>query len=63
VVLMDPSYELDRDYSAVLAALRDGMQPFADGTFVRGSQNGFFTVTQRACGTQSKRAQISPTVE
>jgi 23S rRNA (adenine2030-N6)-methyltransferase len=34
VVLMDPSYELDRDYSAVVAALRDGMQRFADGTFM-----------------------------
>jgi 23S rRNA (adenine2030-N6)-methyltransferase len=34
VVLMDPSYELDRDYSAVVAAQRDGMQRFADGTFM-----------------------------
>ena len=33
-VLIDPSYELDRDYSAVVAALRDGMQRFADGTFL-----------------------------
>ncbi|MFM8769817.1 MAG: 23S rRNA (adenine(2030)-N(6))-methyltransferase RlmJ [Rubrivivax sp.] len=34
VVLMDPSYELDRDYSRVVTALRDGMQRFADGTFM-----------------------------
>jgi len=34
VVLMDPSYELDRDYSRVVTALRDGMQRFAEGTFM-----------------------------
>jgi 23S rRNA (adenine2030-N6)-methyltransferase len=34
VVLMDPSYELDRDYSRVVTALRDGLQRFAEGTFM-----------------------------
>jgi transglutaminase-like putative cysteine protease len=34
VVLMDPSYELDRDYSAVVTALRDGLLRFAEGTFM-----------------------------
>ena len=34
VVLMDPSYELDRDYSRVVTSLRDGLQRFAEGTFI-----------------------------
>jgi 23S rRNA (adenine2030-N6)-methyltransferase len=34
VVLMDPSYELDRDYSAVVTALRDGLLRFAEGTYM-----------------------------
>jgi len=33
LVLIDPSYELASDYRAVLAALRDGMQRFATGTY------------------------------
>ena len=32
VVLMDPSYELKADYGKVVAALREAMQRFADGT-------------------------------
>lgn len=34
VVLMDPSYELKSDYGKVLAALREGLQRFADGVFM-----------------------------
>jgi len=34
VVLMDPSYELKTDYAKVLAALREGLQRFADGVFM-----------------------------
>jgi 23S rRNA (adenine2030-N6)-methyltransferase len=34
VVLIDPSYEIDRDYSRVVAALRDGLQRFADGVYI-----------------------------
>ena len=34
VTLIDPSYEIDRDYSRVVAALRDGLQRFADGVFI-----------------------------
>ncbi len=33
-VLMDPSYELKNDYGKVLAALREGLQRFADGVFM-----------------------------
>ena len=33
LVLIDPSYELASDYRAVVAALRDGMQRFASGTY------------------------------
>lgn len=33
LVLIDPSYELASDYRAVVAALRDGMQRFANGTY------------------------------
>jgi len=33
-VLMDPSYELKTDYAKVLAALREGLQRFADGVFM-----------------------------
>ena len=33
LVLIDPSYELASDYRAVVAALRDGMQRFATGTY------------------------------
>ena len=32
-VLIDPSYELASDYRSVVAALRDGMQRFATGTY------------------------------
>lgn len=32
VVLMDPSYEIKADYGKVIAALREGLQRFADGT-------------------------------
>ena len=34
VTLIDPSYELDRDYGRVVAALRDGLQRFADGVYI-----------------------------
>jgi len=34
LVLIDPSYELASDYRAVVAALRNGMQRFATGTYV-----------------------------
>jgi len=34
LVLIDPSYELASDYRAVVAALRDGLQRFATGTYV-----------------------------
>jgi 23S rRNA (adenine2030-N6)-methyltransferase len=34
VVLIDPSYELERDYARVLACLRDAMARFAEGTYV-----------------------------
>ena len=34
VVLMDPSYELKTDYGKVLAALREGLERFADGVFI-----------------------------
>ena len=34
LVLIDPSYELVSDYRAVVAALRDGLQRFATGTYV-----------------------------
>jgi len=34
LVLIDPSYEVDRDYGRVIAALRDALQRFADGTYV-----------------------------
>ena len=33
LVLIDPSYELASDYQAVVAAMRDGMQRFATGTY------------------------------
>lgn len=33
LVLIDPSYEIASDYRAVVAALRDGMQRFATGTY------------------------------
>jgi 23S rRNA (adenine2030-N6)-methyltransferase len=33
LVLIDPSYELASDYRAVTAALRDGLQRFATGTY------------------------------
>ncbi len=33
LVLIDPSYELVSDYRAVVAALREGMQRFATGTY------------------------------
>jgi 23S rRNA (adenine2030-N6)-methyltransferase len=33
LVLIDPSYELRDDYSAVVAAVTDGLQRFATGTF------------------------------
>jgi 23S rRNA (adenine2030-N6)-methyltransferase len=33
LVLIDPSYELASDYAAVVAALRDGVQKFATGTY------------------------------
>lgn len=34
VVLMDPSYEIKTDYAKVLAALREGLQRFADTVFI-----------------------------
>lgn len=34
VVLVDPSYELKSDYTAVLAALRDALMRFADGIVI-----------------------------
>jgi 23S rRNA (adenine2030-N6)-methyltransferase len=34
VVLMDPSYEGNRDYGRVVAALRDALQRFAEGVYV-----------------------------
>lgn len=34
LVLIDPSYELASDYRAVVAALQEGMQRFATGTYV-----------------------------
>lgn len=34
VVLMDPSYEVDRDYSRVVSTLRDALQRFADGVYM-----------------------------
>jgi 23S rRNA (adenine2030-N6)-methyltransferase len=33
-VLMDPPYEIKTDYGKVLAALREGLQRFADGVFM-----------------------------
>jgi len=33
-VLMDPPYEIKTDYAKVLAALREGLQRFADGVFM-----------------------------
>ena len=33
-VLMDPSYELKADYGKVLAAVREGLERFADGVFM-----------------------------
>lgn len=34
LVLIDPSYEDKRDYAAAVAALKDGLQRFATGTFM-----------------------------
>ena len=34
VVLMDPSYEVERDYTRVLQSLRDALTRFADGTYM-----------------------------
>ena len=34
VVLIDPSYELKTDYAKVLAALREGLERFADGVYM-----------------------------
>jgi 23S rRNA (adenine2030-N6)-methyltransferase len=34
LVLMDPSYELERDYTRVVATLREAVARFADGTYV-----------------------------
>lgn len=34
VVLMDPSYELKADYGKVVAAVREGLERFADGVFL-----------------------------
>lgn len=34
VVLIDPSYELKADYARVLAAVREALQRFADGTLI-----------------------------
>ena len=34
LVLIDPSYELDADYSRVLAALRDALERFATGAYL-----------------------------
>jgi 23S rRNA (adenine2030-N6)-methyltransferase len=34
VVLMDPPYEIKTDYGKVLAALREGLQKFAEGVFL-----------------------------
>lgn len=34
VVLMDPSYEGDRDYSRVVGSLRDALQRFAEGVYL-----------------------------
>ena len=34
LVLIDPSYEGERDYAKVLAALRDALRRFADGTYL-----------------------------
>ncbi|MBB4843432.1 23S rRNA (adenine2030-N6)-methyltransferase [Paucibacter oligotrophus] len=34
VVLMDPSYELKTDYGKVVAAVREGLERFADGVFL-----------------------------
>jgi 23S rRNA (adenine2030-N6)-methyltransferase len=34
MVLIDPSYELDRDYTRVIAALREAIVKFADGTYM-----------------------------
>ncbi|MDN3544797.1 23S rRNA (adenine(2030)-N(6))-methyltransferase RlmJ [Kinneretia asaccharophila] len=34
VVLMDPPYEIKTDYAKVLAALREGLQKFAEGVFL-----------------------------
>ncbi|MBV8379470.1 MAG: 23S rRNA (adenine(2030)-N(6))-methyltransferase RlmJ, partial [Paucibacter sp.] len=33
-ILMDPPYEIKTDYAKVLAALREGLQRFADGVFM-----------------------------
>ena len=34
VVLMDPSYELDRDYGRVVTTLRDSVKRFAEGVYI-----------------------------
>lgn len=34
VVLIDPPYELERDYARVVATLRDALERFADGTYL-----------------------------
>jgi len=34
LVLMDPSYEIDRDYARVIATLREALDKYADGTYL-----------------------------
>ena len=34
VVLIDPPYEVERDYARVVATLREALERFADGTYV-----------------------------
>jgi 23S rRNA (adenine2030-N6)-methyltransferase len=34
LVLVDPSYELDRDYARVVSVLRESLQRFADGSYL-----------------------------
>lgn len=34
LVLVDPSYELERDYARVVSVLRESLQRFADGSYL-----------------------------
>ncbi len=47
LVLMDPSYELNADYGKVVAAVRDAITRFADGTYIV-----WYPVVRRAVSAQ-----------